>query len=126
MNLSALIVQIADAGLFAVEQTFTLARDVIARLRADIADLATDRRRHVSIVLDPDALADPERASTIVHNAAYELSLAIFETCGEDNRRADGTRVLDCNGHHVAQGLAATVEARWKQHETTPKGESDE
>lgn len=126
MNLSALIVQIADAGLLAFEEVFTLARDVIARLRADLTDIAKDRRRYVSIVLDPEALADPERASTIVHDAAYELTLAIFETCGEDNRRPDGTRVLDCNGHHVAQGLAATVEARWRQHETTPKGASDE
>jgi len=80
----------------------------------------------LTIVLDPAQFTDPEEAGSRVFAAVYPVLSALFEVCGEDNRRPDGTRVLDCNGHHVAQGLAATVEARWRQHETTPKGESDE
>lgn len=74
--------------------------------------------RDITIFIERERLRDPEMAEVNVGNYVYQLLVAIFEWGGEDNRRPDGTRVLDCHGHSVAQGLADTVVARWKQYET--------
>lgn len=76
-----------------------------------------DRIRTIEIRVNLDHLADPEFAAAEVGNAVYKLAQLFFERGGEDNRRPDGSRVLVCNGHHVAQGLAETAQARWKQYE---------
>jgi hypothetical protein len=72
----------------------------------------------IEITIKRSELANPAIADSVVGNHIYLLVSTIFEWGGEYNRRPDGTPVLRCHGHSVAQGLADTAVARWKQYET--------
>ena len=80
--------------------------------------MSKDDTLTIEITIKRSELANPAIADSVVGNHVYLLANAIFEWGGEHNRRADGTPVLRCHGHHVAQGIAETTVARWRQHET--------
>ena len=67
----------------------------------------------LTMTINLDRLANPERARAEVENLTYRLAQALFETGGEYNTRPDGSRVMGGNGHCAAQEEAAMVGEYW-------------
>lgn len=69
----------------------------------------------IQITIPRDRLAGPNSSETVEY-VAYDLFAALFEYGGELNHRPDGSRVLICNGHHVAQKMSELVRQEWESH----------
>ena len=80
--------------------------------------MSKDDTLTIEFTIKRSDLANPAIADSVVGNHVYLLANAIFEWGGEDNRRSDGTPVLRCHGHSVAQGFADGAVARWKHYAT--------
>lgn len=60
-----------------------------------------------TVLVRLQALSDPMRAEQCVYDAVYEVALAVFQRGGTGGQRGDGER--------IAQDLADTAVARWRQ-----------